>query len=134
MTEDAKDFGVGRRRAFAADDLVEALLLSTDRPLSTYDIRDRLGEAGERLSIPLIYRAVGRLVEAGKIRRVESINGYIASRIGYDAIAICARCSQVTPLDVGSMASQIRSLASHQHLTVQQVVLEVRVHCATCKV
>jgi Fe2+ or Zn2+ uptake regulation protein len=123
---------VMRRPARAADALIEALLHATDRPLSTYDMRDRLGAQGERVSIPLVYRAVERLLEAGTIRRVESRNGYVIAPQGGSALAICPECARTTPVDIGPLASQIATLARHQHLVVKEVVIEIHARCPSC--
>ncbi|NRP75769.1 Zinc uptake regulation protein [Ensifer psoraleae] len=56
--------------------LVLAVLQSSEQPLSAYSILDRLREHG--LKAPLqIYRALDKLLDAGRVHRLESMNAFV---------------------------------------------------------
>lgn len=52
--------------------------------------------SGLPLTSTQAYRSLGRLVWADRVRRVESINAYIADADRDDIVLICERCASVT--------------------------------------
>lgn len=56
--------------------LVLSVLQSSDQPLSAYTILDRLRDDGLRAPLQ-IYRALEKLMEAGRIHRLESMNALV---------------------------------------------------------
>jgi len=123
----------GRRPPRGADRLVEQVLSAAERPLSTYEIRDRLLVRGERVSIPLVYRAVARLMEAQRIRRVELLNSYMMASGKEGAIAVCRQCSAAIPVDIGALGQGIAAIAQSGDFEVEEVIVEVRGRCARCR-
>ena len=63
-----------RKGAEHAANIMDALLAS-QRPLSAYDLLDRLRPTG--VAAPLtVYRALDKLMRAGKVHRIESLNAF----------------------------------------------------------
>ncbi|MBU1315939.1 MAG: transcriptional repressor [Alphaproteobacteria bacterium] len=82
--------------------LVLSVLQSTDQPLSAYTILARLRDDG--IKAPLqVYRALEKLLETGRIHRLESMNAFVVcchSRYGQmqpriTAFEICEGCGKV---------------------------------------
>lgn len=82
--------------------LVLSVLQSSEQPLSAYTILDRLRDDG--LKAPLqIYRALDKLMEAGRIHRLKSMNAFVVcchSKHGQihpriPAFEICEGCGKV---------------------------------------
>ncbi len=120
-----------RRQQRDADHLVETTLRAATGPLSTYEIRDRIVAGGDRISVPQVYRIVARLVAAARIRRVETLNGYIPGA-GGDALAICRHCSSVTRVPIGGLMQQLSAFIGAQGFEIDDIIIEARGRCARC--
>ena len=84
--------------------LVLEALVEADEPCKAYSLLERLRDKG--VSAPMtVYRALDRLTELGHIRRIESLNAYIALPAELHdqpvAFRICRRChrTEIIPLD-----------------------------------
>jgi Fur family zinc uptake transcriptional regulator len=88
---------------------VLAALVHAGRPLSAYDVLALLKNDGVK-SPPIVYRALDKLVAAGRVHRLESLNAYIACSHGDHAacthghhhssvFAICTGCGKVQEID-----------------------------------
>ena len=78
--------------------IVLDLLQNSGEPLKAYFILDSLKKEG--LNSPLqVYRALDKLVELGKIHKIESINSFIicnnSNCASNTAFTICERCGKV---------------------------------------
>jgi len=120
------------RPAMDADRLVHAVLMASERPLSAYDIRDAAMEARQRLSIPLIYRAVARLMAKGRVRRVETLNAYMVRTSDCEAVAICRLCGATMAVPAGDLAQRIAALLAPTGFVAEQVVIEAQGRCSHC--
>jgi Fur family zinc uptake transcriptional regulator len=136
-----------RRGAEHATNILGALHEAA-RPLSAYDLLDRLRPTG--VAAPLtVYRALDKLIALGKVHRIESLNAFVACRNGehdrhgtHEAasaplrrtvgFAICDRCGAVDEfVDPKLFAKLERSLAE-KHFTPQASAIEVHGLCAAC--
>ena len=57
--------------------LVFDVLTRAEQPISAYTILDRLREHGFRAPLQ-VYRALDKLLEAGLVHRLESLNAFVA--------------------------------------------------------
>ena len=57
--------------------LVLKVLAKANAPLSAYSLLDKLREYGLKAP-PQVYRALEKLIEIGKVHRIESMNAFIA--------------------------------------------------------
>nr|WP_281032616.1 transcriptional repressor [Phyllobacterium salinisoli] len=90
--------------------LVLSVLQSSNQPLSAYTILDRLRHEG--LKTPLqIYRALDKLLQAGRMHRLESMNAFVVcshSRYGQihpriTAFEICEACGKADEFHVSEI-------------------------------
>ncbi len=118
--------------------LVYGALEAAAEPLSAYGILDRLRDEGIRAPLQ-IYRALDKLVEAGLVHRLESLNAFVACRqpdceahetIGF---AICQKCGQVTEFAEKRISGHLADWARKNNFTLKQTTVELRGACATCK-
>lgn len=126
-----------------AKGLNEALVLealkAADRPLSAYDLLERLSERG--IASPVtIYRALERLVAAGSAHRLETLSAYIAAgdaagHAGREpaGFAICDDCGSVEPLVVPDLATRLAADAAARRFTPQRMTVEVHGRCGDCR-
>ena len=62
--------------------------------LSAYDLFAQLGQFYERLALNAACRSLNKLMQAGKMHRLESVSGYIPCDSGHhDHIAIMSICN-----------------------------------------
>lgn len=118
-------------------ELVLGALTGTPKPLSAYDILDRL--RGDGLKAPLqIYRALDKLVERGLAHRLESLNAFVACadshchRKGLIAFAICADCGKVEEFADPVIEERMGGWARSTGFKVERTTMEIRGRCAGC--
>jgi Fur family zinc uptake transcriptional regulator len=117
--------------------LVHGVLSAAGSPLSAYAILDRLREDGFRAPLQ-VYRALDKLVAAGVVHRLESLNAFVACRhpecASHEriAFAICERCGGVEELSDDALADEIARLARSAHFALKKTAIELRGICAGC--
>ena len=116
--------------------IVFNLLQSAGGPLKAYSILDKLKKEG--LKSPLqIYRALDKLVELGKIHKIESKNSFIVcnnSNCASNTIfTICERCENVKEVKDNSLSEGVRELVQMNRMNVTRFNLEFFVLCKSCK-
>ena len=91
--------------------IVLDLLRSSGEPLKAYSILDSLKKEG--LKSPLqIYRALDKLVELGRIHKIESRNAFVACKnenceiSKATAFSICENCEKIT--EINNILSQAK--------------------------
>ncbi len=124
-------------------------LSEATRPLSAYDLLDRLRPTG--VAAPLtVYRALDKLLASGKVHRIESLNAFVACQNGqhhrddhghhHDEIApprsvgftICDACGAVDEfVDMSLFPGLDRSMA-RKGFTPRTTAVEVHGLCAGC--
>ncbi len=120
-----------------ARDVLAALRAST-KPMSAYDLMDRLSEAGERIAPTQMYRVIGQLKEAGFVVRVESRNAYIAAARVHApdetvALLVCECCGRVEEADAAFIAPALTPAATARGFTPHRASLEVLGECGQCR-
>ena len=79
--------------------LVLQLLQASGKPLSAYEVLDRLREQGTQWQPPTVYRALDYLVEQGLAHYLQSIQKYVVCpQQGceqFSQLLICVQCGQV---------------------------------------
>lgn len=117
--------------------LVLDTLSAEQAPLSAYAILDRLRDEGLKAP-PQIYRALEKLVETGKVHRLESLNAFVAcnhpacQNHATTAFAICTQCGTVRECTDDALRKQVRSLASATNFTLTSTTVEMRGLCGDC--
>lgn len=118
-------------------ELVLSALNQARTPLSAYTILDYLRDDGFRAPLQ-VYRALEKLIEAGLVHRLESLNSFVACQHSdcdqhkTVAFAICDSCEQVAELSDNKLSSLVRSLSSDTHFKLENSVVELRGKCETC--
>ncbi|NWG71310.1 MAG: transcriptional repressor [Parvularculaceae bacterium] len=71
--------------------LVLEELAAAEKPLKAYDLLARLRERG--VNSPMtVYRALGHLIAAGRVKKIASANAFLATRHPASAVMICRIC------------------------------------------
>ena len=117
--------------------IVLNLLQDSGEPLKAYFILDSLKKEG--LNSPLqVYRALDKLVELGKIHKVESLNSFIicnnSNCASNTAFTICERCGIVKEIKNNNLTEGVNELVRENKLNITRYNLEFYVVCKSCKI
>ena len=115
-------------------DLVE----KSSEPLKAYSILFNVQKKG--IKAPLqVYRALDRLVEIGKIHKIESRNAFIAcqdSRCQISkatAFSICESCEKVTEINNSKLSKYLNNFQDNSGMKYNKYNLEFFGLCKKCK-
>ena len=112
------------------------LLLSDHRPLTAYEIADRIDWQGRKGGAVQVYRALEFFAALGLVHRIESLNAYLAcSRPGDRHGAqflVCQDCGRVAEASDRGLQAGIRDLASRVGFEVHAPMIEVKGLCPDC--
>jgi len=111
------------------------LLSKSDKPLSAYDILDKLRPTGIKAP-PTVYRALEALIERGLVHRIESINAFVACHSEHKEhnakFAVCRACGTATEIHDPRLTSFISNLAKKLQFHIEREVLEISGLCNHC--
>ena len=115
-------------------DLVE----KSSEPLKAYSILFNVQKKG--LKAPLqVYRALDKLVEIGKIHKVESRNAFVACKNSScqvskaTAFSICEICEKVTEINNSKLSKYLNNFQDNSGMKYSKYNLEFFGLCKKCK-
>lgn len=118
-------------------DRVLAHLKGQIRPISAYEILDGLRSDGVTASTT-VYRALEKLLDAGLIHRIESLNAWTICCGSHDdkipVFAICDDCGNVTEHIDSDFADSIAGLSKRTGFSPNHSVLEIHGRCSDCDI
>ena len=110
------------------------LLLAADGPVKAYDLISRF-DGDKAAKPPTIYRALEFLEKRGLAHRIESLNAYVACRLGADthaaAFLICDCCGAANEIEPAGSDALIAA-ATAKGYRVDSLTIEARGVCAAC--
>jgi len=115
-------------------DLVE----KSSEPLKAYSILFNVQKKG--LKAPLqVYRALDKLVEIGKIHKIESRNAFVACKNSScqvskaTAFSICENCEKVTEINNSKLSKYLTNFEDNSGMRYSKYNLEFFGLCKKCK-
>lgn len=114
-------------------------LYGSHRPMSAYDVIDRIGaEGGKRPAPVMVYRALDFLLTEGFAHKLESRNAYIACPFHHRSgdlvvFMICERCGGVDEATSEPLTTALSTLATTHHFAPRARVIELQGLCAHCQ-
>jgi Fur family transcriptional regulator, zinc uptake regulator len=119
----------------ANHELVFAMLRKTAKPLTAYELLDKLRSQGVSAP-PTIYRALERLIDDGRAHRLESLNAFVACAHphhgGSAMFSICDDCGAVEEFSDASMNKRVAGWARDTGFVLSRAILEVHGTCGAC--
>jgi len=117
------------------DLLISQALREVRRPMSAYDLIERLRDQG--ISAPTtVYRSLNRLMAKGYVHRLESLNAFVCCvRDGrHDAavFAICEGCGAVEEFADEVVAARLSDWARATGFALEHATIELRGRCPSC--
>ena len=117
---------------------VLTLLEGTKEPLKAYAILFDIQKKG--IKSPLqVYRALDKLIEIGRVHKIESKNSYIAcnntdcSSKTSTSFLICELCDDVTELKKNNLSMYFLKQSEKYNFKYSKHNLEIYGECKTCK-
>ena len=114
------------------------LLENSNEPLKAYTILYDIQKKG--INAPTqVYRALEKLIEIGKVHKIESKNSYIAcnnvncSSQSSTSFLICEDCDKVIELEKNNSSSYFSKLTEKFDFKYSEHNLEIYGYCESCK-
>lgn len=111
---------------------VLATLLQAEKPMTAYEVLDSLEGVGS-ISPPTAYRALDFLIHLGYVKRVESLNSYVALDFGPSdgpiALFVCEACGQAKEIDAPQAISALLKAVENAGMKTDQTAFEIRGTC-----
>jgi len=113
------------------------LLAKSSRPLTAYDILDKLRKSGIKAP-PTVYRALETLIEHGLVHRIESLGAFVAchhheeDHAAAAQFAVCRSCGEAAEILDRRLTTLIRDIGRHMKFRVEREMLEVLGLCRNC--
>jgi Fur family zinc uptake transcriptional regulator len=112
------------------------LLCGSDKPLSAYDLLDRMRGTVKNPAPPTVYRALDFLLEHGLAHRLESLHAYVGCTHPQHPHAsqflICGDCGEVAEVENPSIAKSLRAAGEALGFRTQRPIVELLGTCAQC--
>jgi len=114
------------------------LIDKSSQPLKAYSILFNVQKKG--IKAPLqVYRALDKLIEIGKIHKIESRNAFIACQnsscqiSNATAFSICESCEKVTEISNPSLSKYLSNIKNKDGMKYNKYNLEFFGLCKKCK-
>lgn len=118
--------------------LVLGVLEQAQEPVSAYSILERLRDQGFRAPLQ-VYRALEKLLEIGKIHRLESLNAFVACAHPVDdhghgptIFAICENCGKVVEFHDDVITGRLADWEKAERFKPEKTTIEIRGFCENC--
>ena len=117
---------------------VLSLLENSKEPLKAYTILFDIQKKGIKAPTQ-VYRALDKLIENGKVHKIESKNSYIAcknvncSSKSSTSFLICEECDIVLELEKNNSSSYFSKLTEKFDFKYSEHNLEIYGYCKSCK-
>ena len=113
------------------------LLCVSDKPLSAYELLDRMRGSVKNPAPPTVYRALDFLLEQGLAHKLESIHAYIGcshpDHPHASQFLICADCGEVEEVEDPAIESSLEAAGKAAGFRTERPVVELLGTCAHCR-
>ena len=115
---------------------VLGLVLQAERPLTAYQLLDRLKETRRGAMPPTVYRALDFLIDNKLIHKIERLNAFVPCEAGHHdhsvQFLICRVCGQATELEDCEICHALDSAARAKGFQPSSTIVEIEGVCAAC--
>ena len=116
---------------------VLALILKADKPITAYELIDRLKKELDNPKPPTIYRALDFLKENAFIHRIESLNAYVSCIEGHrhegSQFMICDMCQSVEEIHLCHLPPTLDNKLGESKFKINYWNIEVHGVCSNCQ-
>lgn len=121
-----------------AEELVLSCLRKSKKPLSAYDILEKVNKFGIKSS-PIVYRALEALMKNGVAHKINELNAFVACACAENhhhdvsVLTICQGCKRVDELHDHAVIHHLTKLRKLSVNLTKSAVLELPITCNTCE-
>ena len=112
------------------------LLCVSDKPLSAYELLDRMRGVVKNPAPPTVYRALDFLLEQGLVHKLESLHAYVGcahpEHPHASQFLICDDCGEVAEVEDPSVVQSLKLAGKAVGFRAKRPVIEVLGTCAQC--
>ena len=112
------------------------LLCMSDKPLSAYELLDRMRDVVKNPAPPTVYRALDFLLEQGLVHKLESLHAYVGcahpDHPHSSQFLICADCGEVAEVEDPSVAKSLNAAGQALGFRTKRPVVELLGTCEHC--
>lgn len=112
------------------------ILLRHQKPMTAYEVLDKLAVMMKDPKPPTVYRAIKFWHEQGFIHCIDSLNAYIACQhehhIGQAQFLICNNCDYIKELHQSTHLENLMQAADENQFTAKQITIEIKGNCSDC--
>jgi len=112
------------------------LLCTSDKPLSAYELLDRMRDVVRNPAPPTVYRALDFLLEQGLVHKLESLHAYVGcahpEHPHASQFLICGDCGEVAELEDPGVAKSLNAAGKALGFRTKRPVVELLGTCAEC--
>lgn len=125
-----------RKRAEARQTDVLSVLKACDRPMTAYQILERLQASEPDIAPPTVYRTLSALTDQGRAHRLESMKAFVPCRCTHvesvPVLAICEDCGSVDEHDGSGLLPMLTGLTDQNAFRADRHIVEIRGLCNIC--
>jgi Fur family zinc uptake transcriptional regulator len=125
-----------RKRAASRQADVLNLLHACDRPLTAYQILERLQLSEPGIAPPTVYRTLSALTDQGRAHRLESLKAFVPCRCNHaesvPILAICEACGSVEEHDGSNLLPKFNEITDLSKFQTERHIVEIHGLCSTC--
>lgn len=116
--------------------IVLRLLCESDKPLTAYDLLDRMRASVRNPAPPTVYRALDFLLQQGLVHKLESLHAFIGCAHPQHPHAgqflICGDCGEVAELEDAGLNKSLQAAGKALGFRTERPVVELLGTCAHC--
>ena len=125
-----------RKRAQTRQSDVLGVLNACDRPMTAYQILERLQVSEPDIAPPTVYRTLTALTDQGRAHRLESMKAFVPCRCNHvesvPVLAICEDCGSVEEHDGSGLLPKLTELTDQNAFRAQRHIVEIHGVCSAC--
>ena len=125
-----------RKRAAARQADILAVLKASARPMTAYQILERLQMEEPDIAPPTVYRTLSALTNLGHAHRLESIKAFVPCRCSHvesvPVLAICEDCGSVEEHDGSDILPKLIGLTDQTAFRADRHIVEIHGRCGSC--
>ncbi|MBB3991653.1 hypothetical protein [Croceicoccus naphthovorans] len=122
---------MAKRTSEHLEEVVLAVLKETGgRSLSAYEIADA---APTRITPAQVYRTIERLAQRRCVKRIETLNAYVALSAQCAAVSVCTECEIVQPVSSQLIGPAVKDALAQTDFSPGRTVIEILGLCRHCR-
>jgi len=125
-----------RKRAAARQADILKVLEASARPMTAYQILERLQMEEPDIAPPTVYRTLSALTNLGHAHRLESIKAFVPCRCSHvesvPVLAICEDCGSVEEHDGSDILPKLIGLTDQTAFRADKHIVEIHGRCGSC--